>query len=433
MEHEAEDREKDIVDPLLRAHIHQLCSALGGSHASETGQYVLGDEALACLKDLKRWLKGYDEKLSRLDVARCIAECRLVTGDLLEIIASWTEQELEDKAKAKIVLACVELLVPLTWPFDKSPDKMTVNHHKHTGVLEYAQVAYKNGLLHHQSRAVLGAIVRVCLPSMELSPKERTERDEGIIKLVLYLLRNIVLIDHPNPTETDTGEEVSRDITIMTLYEQNIFDLLLMISSNIGDEFRYQDTVVMEILYHILKGVDIGRLFVTGEPESAKNMSQLETLLCMERNLKAKNERAQTTRHSRFGTTLWVQKSDGRRVTVSGQDVLFDKSRGLEKVNDSKRWKKPKPRSGKGITGPVNDFDMTVRLRSSTQRILRSFVEDFLDAGFNRTGTIFRQIGRANFYKQRYLVLYEKRLKGNLSVSSRIRIPGSSCILHHGF
>ena len=84
MEHEAEDREKDIVDPLLRAHIHQLCSALGGSHASETGQYVLGDEALACLKDLKRWLKGYDEKLSRLDVARCIAECRLVTGDLLD-------------------------------------------------------------------------------------------------------------------------------------------------------------------------------------------------------------------------------------------------------------------------------------------------------------------------------------------------------------
>lgn len=398
MELGAEDREQDIVDPLLRAHIRQLCSALGGSHASNTGQYILGDEALACLKDLKRWLKGYDEKLSRLDVARCIAECRLVTGDLLEIIASWTERDLEDKAKAKIVLACVELLVPLTWPFDKNPNKMTVNHHKHIGVLEYAQVAYKNGLLHHRSGAVLRAIVRVCLPSMALPPKERTERDEGIIKLVLYLLRNIALIDHPNPTETDNGEEISRDITIITLHEQNIFDLLLTVSSGMGGEFRYQGTVVMEILYHILKGVDIGRLFVTDEHESAKNMSQLETLLCMERNLKAKSERAQTTRHSRFGTTLWVQKSDGRRVTVSGQDVLSEKSRGLEKINDSKRWKKPKPRGGKSATGVVNDFDVTVTLRSSTQRILRGFVENFLHDGFNRTDTIFRQMGRADFY-----------------------------------
>lgn len=32
------------------------------------GKYVLGDEALAVLKDLRRWLKLYDEKLNRYDV-----------------------------------------------------------------------------------------------------------------------------------------------------------------------------------------------------------------------------------------------------------------------------------------------------------------------------------------------------------------------------
>lgn len=372
---------QDVVDPLLRAHIHSLCSALGGSHASETGQYVLGDEAFACLKDLKRWLKGYDEKLNRLDVARCMAECRLVTGDLLEIIESWSEEETEDKAKTKIVLACIELLVPLTWPLEKNPATMTKNHHKHMAVLEYAQAAYKNGLLHHRSRAVLRACVRACLPSIALAPKERTERDEGIIKLVLYLFRNIALIQHPNPSETDTGEEISRDVTIQVFQEQNIFDFLLTASSGMGEEFNTQDTVVMEILYHLLKGVDIEELFMTDKAQDVKATSQLESLLNMEKNLKAKSARAQSTRHSRFGTTLWVQKQDGRRVTVSGQDVLVDKSKGLAKLNDTKKWKKPKY-GMKSVA--ANDFDVTVALKSTSKRILRSFVEQFLDAGFNR-------------------------------------------------
>ena len=67
---------------------------------------MLGDDALACLKDIKRWLRLYDEKLHRLDVARCLAEANLVKGDLLEILASWPEDEEEDKIRAKIALAC---------------------------------------------------------------------------------------------------------------------------------------------------------------------------------------------------------------------------------------------------------------------------------------------------------------------------------------
>ena len=79
---------------------------LGGTGAEEDGRYVLGDDALAVLKDIKRWLKLYDEKLHRLDVARCLAEANLVKGDLLEILATWPESEEEDKIRAKIALAC---------------------------------------------------------------------------------------------------------------------------------------------------------------------------------------------------------------------------------------------------------------------------------------------------------------------------------------
>lgn len=34
----------------------------------EDGGYSLGDDALACLKDLKKWLKLYDQKMNRFDV-----------------------------------------------------------------------------------------------------------------------------------------------------------------------------------------------------------------------------------------------------------------------------------------------------------------------------------------------------------------------------
>jgi hypothetical protein len=85
---------------------------LGGTGADEDGHYVLGDDALACLKDLKRWLKLYDEKLNRLDVARCLAEGNLVNGDLLEILAVWSEESMENRMKMKIALACCNLGQP---------------------------------------------------------------------------------------------------------------------------------------------------------------------------------------------------------------------------------------------------------------------------------------------------------------------------------
>ena len=71
---------------------------------------MLGDDALACLKDLKKWLKLYDEKANRLDVARCLAEANLVSGDLLKILAAWPEDATEDRLKSKIALACCKYL-----------------------------------------------------------------------------------------------------------------------------------------------------------------------------------------------------------------------------------------------------------------------------------------------------------------------------------
>ncbi|QQK39896.1 DNA repair protein (Tof1), putative [Penicillium digitatum] len=78
-----------VVDPDVRNYVYGLVTALGGFNGENADQYVLGDDALACLRDIKRWLKLHDEKNNRMDVARCLGEANLINGDLLPILSLW--------------------------------------------------------------------------------------------------------------------------------------------------------------------------------------------------------------------------------------------------------------------------------------------------------------------------------------------------------
>ena len=354
---------------------------------------MLGDDALACLKDLKKWLKLHDEKANRLDVARCLAEANLVKGDLLEILAAWAEAATEDKLKLKIALACLELLVPLTWPIEKSDAQMTVNHHRHVPYLQLAQTSYKRAILEHESATILRTSVRIGLPSIALPMGERSSRDEGIIKLLLYFFRNIAMISPPQnlPNEGKEGE-VSRSATIEAFHRQDVLALLLTISSNMGEDFNTQDTVIMEVLFHLLKGVDVEKLFMDKNQLKSKNDDELKSLLAQEAGMHRSYAKNAPTRHNRFGTMIWVKRDEAGKVsTVSGQDVLKDGQQTLSKMDQTKKWNKPRQRV-KNEEPAYDRFDMPVPLTESANTHLRAFVEEFLDSSFN---PLFNHIRRA--------------------------------------
>ncbi|KAK2794160.1 Topoisomerase 1-associated factor 1 [Onygenales sp. PD_12] len=379
-----------VVDPEVRAYVYSLITALGGSGSSDTGKYVLGDDALACLRDLKKWLKFYDEKANRMDVARCLAEANLVNRDLLPILALWGDSAQEDKHKSRIMLACLELLVPLTWPLEIH-GQMTVNHHRHTPYLQHAQVLYKRGILGSDTTAILRSVIRIALPSMTVPRSERSSRDEGILKLMLYLFRNIAIIT-PSPhlaTEGDE-EEASKSATINAFHEQDVFALLLTMCSNMGDDFTFQDVIVLEIIFHIVKGVNIKKLFMDDSQRSVEGANELETLLDKESHLKREYSKTAPTRHGRFGTMIWVKRDDEKVSTVSGQDVLKDDRTTFLKMDKTKRWNKPKARRG-GVDTSVNNFNKPTPLTSSATKHLRTFVEEFLDSGFNPLFTHLRK------------------------------------------
>ncbi|TVY92783.1 Topoisomerase 1-associated factor [Lachnellula willkommii] len=385
------DGKRDVVDPEVRAYVSSLVTALGGSGADEDGRYVLGDDALACLRDLKKWLKLYDEKANRLDVARCLAESNLVGGDLLQILAAWPENATDDRLKSKIALACLELLVPLTWPLDKNSKEMTVNHHRHVPYLEIARLGYKRSIINFDGARILHTAIRCALPSMAVDMGDRSTRDEGIIKLLLYFVRNIAMIAPPPNVQYEGDEaEISRSATIDAFDYQDVFHLLLTVSSTIGEDYNTQDVVVLDILFHLIKGVDIEKLFLDEKAADNSKMDELVRLRKKEAAMLRSYQTNAPTRHNRFGAMAWLQREDAKMTTISGQAAVTDSSRGLAKMDATKKFKPPR-RALKGDNGPM-DFDTPVHLSVQATKHLRAFVEEFLDSGFN---PLFNHIRKA--------------------------------------
>jgi replication fork protection complex subunit Tof1/Swi1 len=220
---------------------------------------------------------------------------------------------------------------------------------------------------------------------MAIPLRERTQRDEGIIRIALYFIRNIAMLSPPASAPMDIDEaEVSRSATIDTFQEQDIFQVILSVASSIGVDFVIQDVVILEILFFLLKGVDAEKLFMEGKKLSSKNTDELKSLIQKEKSMLAGYARHAPTRHNRFGTMVWVKRDDDKVSTLSGQDFLGRSQKTMEKLDTTKRWNKPKRGARKkGDEQEREEFDVPVALTSSARKHLKAFVEEFLDSSFN--------------------------------------------------
>lgn len=317
-----------------------------------------------------------------MDVARCLAEANLVGGDLLQILTLWPQSETDSKYKARMALACFEVMVPLTWPIEKERAEMTINHHRHMPVLQLAQLGYKRAIINFDAIPILNTAVRVALPSMAMPIAERTPRDQAIIKLILFFLRNVAMIAPPQGVKYEGDEtQVSRSATIDAFSYQDIFLTLLTLASNMGEDFRTEDVIVMEIIFHIVKRVDPSSLFVSEKQLNKAKGQELASEMRKEAAMLKSYNKNTTTRHSRFGTMIWVKRADGKMVTVSGQEALLDAKTRERKMDSSKTFRPPR-RARKPEMEP-KDLGPPVTLDERARQQLRSFVHDFLDSGFN--------------------------------------------------
>lgn len=154
----------------------------------------------------------------------------------------------------------VELLVQLTWQIEIDPlrtDEVQLAYGTH---LKFAQIGYKNAILHHPEHNVLRPIIRVAVPSMAIPRRDRQDRDDHIISLAVSLLRNLVETSARSAQaagiDCDKNEH-SRSEAILSLERSDIFNLLAALSAGAADEYEKIDCLLLEILYHLVKGVSV--------------------------------------------------------------------------------------------------------------------------------------------------------------------------------
>ena len=172
--------------------------------------------------------------------------------------------------------------------------------------------------------------------------RERSLKDDGILKLVLYLIRNIAMIAAPRDSKVDTKEaELSRSAAVDSFHDQDIFHLLLIIASGMGTDFSTEDVLILEILFHLLKGINADRLFMDTEQLSKSHDEELLDVLRKEKSSHSSSTKRAPTRHNRFGTMIWLDRGNDRYSTITGQQVLADPQNSFQKLDNSKKWNKP--------------------------------------------------------------------------------------------
>ncbi|CAI4049374.1 Tof1p SKDI_14G0600 [Saccharomyces kudriavzevii IFO 1802] len=437
----------DFSLTVLRARIALLATAIGGpDYTSQVDPppYKLGDDCLACLKDLKRWFKLVDDQQRRWDVAISVAEYRILTDDLLPILIEWENkcslaaklaknnpdhEEFRNKTYYdKIALNCLQLSVLMTWPLiitEQSSSNQIVLYSE----LKKHQLIYKKAILSTENGKVLRAAVRLALDVVKVDRLSRTPRDNMVLKLVLNFFRNVIAIEPGEFTINTTRSMPSKGITsidtlppnvsmddislntvISSFHKNKVFGLLLTLVSSLAREFD-QDFInipLLEIMFYLTKDVNQVLLF-TQQPEhrtrsdlvnangrtSTNNVVtsagfELSKLLQKEHQMKKNVIKHTSARHSRFGGLLSIQTTDKTRLTISGSKALVDEKIALQKLDDSKKWNKriTQKRDSVATEGLPNSLlnsqtGKAIFFTESTCEHFKKFINNFIDSGFN--------------------------------------------------
>ncbi|AGO10841.1 AaceriAFR672Cp [[Ashbya] aceris (nom. inval.)] len=431
---------------ILKARVALLATAIGGpDHTSEqeTTPYKIGDDCLACLKDLKRWFVLVDQKQKRWDVASAAAEFRILEEDLIPILVQW-EQKMSQGIKqskasglplseciknkqyhGKIALNAFQLMVWMTWPLSLN-EESSKNQVHHYADLKKHQLAYKKAILQAYGGKVVKAAVRIATEVIKIDRLDRSVQDNSVLRLVLNFLRNILAIEPSEVTVSAKQLSNNRNINTSDMLPPNIsiddiclnsvvsvfkkykvFPFLLTISSSMGHEFdaEYVSLPLLEVAFYLTKDVDSHMLNskVDNSPQSSQSLGneqsngqgnisgqvgmELIHLLDKDRHHRMSQIRSSSTRHSRFGGFFSIQTPNNGRLTISNGHSALDNDLALQNIDKKKKWNKTIRNTAETVQGiPIGflngEFNLTF-LSHDNHSCLKLFLANFVDSSFN--------------------------------------------------
>ncbi|KAJ1916282.1 Topoisomerase 1-associated factor 1 [Tieghemiomyces parasiticus] len=327
--------------------VFSVCSALGGleqtdalvtaptsaDHLTKGLEYVMGDECMSCLRDLKRYIREDDGDPAR-HVLRWLGDWSILQRDLLPILelnartvikafpvaaergldiqeltgeplAPWPAAFDDPLNRAfQYCVTVLELVVVLTWYLDKA-DREQAPWFDRT--LRSYKLAFAS---HPTALPTLVRLLRICLAR---TPAHRSPRERVIINGCLLAFRNLLEIPDPHASVTSSGELFShgqvQEVLIAKYQASGIYPLVLRLAGLVDSKayVRFQ-LVLLDIFYLSFKDVLPAAVLRGPQTPTSRITDRLEA----EKRLQALDRGPRpTSRHSRFGGTYVVQSRGG--------------------------------------------------------------------------------------------------------------------------
>ncbi|MBA0564099.1 hypothetical protein Golob_009057, partial [Gossypium lobatum] len=310
------------------------------------------------LKDLLRFLRRDDPETR--EVFKQVCRWNIVSKDLIPII----EHCHHDR---NLVLNAVKVLVFLSMPIEPSSSDIPQQ-------IEYLW-NMKFSLTSSDAVAVIVSLLEGPLENLEC--ELFTEDDWKLVQLVLTLFRNILSIQDISSLQK-AGQFLSlRDRFLELLFRENVMDLIIVITQQIGGSrgyLRQDNLLLLDIFHYIFMGQDpelLGKAHLKRSEEGGDAKACIDDLksIMEEEAKKRRVSRLQhTNRHSQFSGTF-------TRFTVSGSTVVVKGNPNYASQNTLL-----KSHSGHGISTGHGDLPL---MRKNILALLHDFVNQFLSGGYN--------------------------------------------------
>ncbi|MBA0835338.1 hypothetical protein Goarm_007621 [Gossypium armourianum] len=341
--------------------LSSICASLGILEEDETTKqmvYTKGEHCLDALKDLLRFLRRDDPETR--EVFKQVCRWNIVSKDLIPII----EHCQHDR---NLVLNAVKVLVFLSMPIEPSSSDIPQQ-------IEYLW-NMKFSLTSSDAVAVIVSLLEGPLENLEC--ELFTEDDWKLVQLVLTLFRNILSIQDISSLQK-AGQFLSlRDRFLELLFRENVMDLIIVITQQIGGSrgyLRQDNLLLLDIFHYIFMGQDPELLVKAHLKRSEEGgdakacIDGLKSIMEEEAKKRRVSRLQHTNRHSQFSGTF-------TRFTVGGSTVVVKGNPNYASQNTLL-----KSHSGHGISTGHGDLPL---MRKNILALLHDFVNQFLSGGYN--------------------------------------------------
>lgn len=218
----------------------------------------------------------------------------------------------------------------MTWPIEKRIDD---DEQEDNPNLMSCYRKYKLDLL---TEGVFESILALIVNSVRIPQRDRSIIDQTVIRLGLYLFRNLTAIPDLNISQSSNPEQIRmsqmQETLLMRYYEADVLELLLTIASNSTkvEGTAEWNVLVLELFYNLIKFVDPKQVFYFGITNGSERggmidiSAKLSDLLTLENTKKRQRTSLVPTRHNRFGGTYVLERVNYYNIFLSLSCSLFN-------------------------------------------------------------------------------------------------------------